>query len=103
LERVRLDVLDESFVMITPEGRSVPCETVRSVIEAAYGRGPMTIEIRNAAVHPTAAFGTYEEWHTDGGVETGRVSTAVMGSDLAAPNGLRWLHLQETWLPATRP
>jgi hypothetical protein len=102
-ELERLDVLDDSFHMIGPDGRQQTVDEVRSAIEDAHGRRPMQIEIRNVRVHPTAPVGTYEEWQTSDGVVTGRTSSAVMAVDPSAPNGLRWVHLHETWLPDARP
>ena len=99
----RLDVLDPSFVMIAPDGRSLTADAVVSSITAAFGRRSMAIEIRNVSVNRDAGFGTYEEWQTVEGAVTGRISTAVMAAAPDAPNGLRWIHLHETWLPDTRP
>jgi hypothetical protein len=102
-ELSRLDVLDGSFHMIGSDGRLQSVGEIRSAIESAFGRRSMLIEIRNVWVHPTAPIGTYEEWQTTGGEVTGRISSAVMKSDRSAPNGLRWMHLHETWLPDARP
>jgi len=99
-EIVRLDVLDESFVMIGPDGRLLPVDDVKAMIETAYGRHPMKIEIRNVVLVPGKSHGTYEEWQTVDGSTSGRISTVVMANDRHAPNGLRWMHLHETWLPA---
>jgi len=102
-ELERLDVLDESFRMIGPDGRQQTVDEVRSAIEDAHGRRSMQIEIRNVRVHPTALVGSYEEWQTSDGVVTGRISSAVMAADPSTPNGLRWMQLHETWLPDPRP
>ncbi|MFV9673230.1 MAG: hypothetical protein ACNYZH_08385 [Acidimicrobiia bacterium] len=102
-ELERLDVLDDSFHMIGPDGRLQNVDRVRSAIADAYGHRPMQIEIRNVQVHPSAPVGTYEEWQTIDGSITGRTSSAVMKADPLAPNGLRWMHLHETWLPDARP
>lgn len=102
-ELERLDVLGDTFQMVAPDGRLQACNEVRSAIELAFGRRPMQIEIRNVRVHPIAPVGVYEEWQTIDGHVTGRVSSAVMGNNPSAPNGLLWLHLHETWLPDARP
>ena len=44
---------------------------------------------------------TYEEWHQTGDRTTARISTGVFRHEAGAPNGLLWLHVHETWLPAT--
>ena len=99
----RMDVLADSFVLIGPDGRSSNVEQVREFVEAAYGRRPTGFEIRNVAVRPHTPVGTYEEWQTAGNATTGRISTAAMTLDPDTPNGLRWVHLHETWLPDVRP
>jgi hypothetical protein len=101
-ELERLDVLDDAFHMIGPDGRVQTVDQVRSAIKDAYGRGPILIEIRNVRVHPSASVGMYEEWQTIDGQVTGRTSSAVMASDHSAPNRFRWMHLHETWLPDRR-
>ncbi|MEA3501998.1 MAG: hypothetical protein U9R47_04430 [Actinomycetota bacterium] len=98
----RLDVLDDTFRMVGPDGRLQTVGEIRSAIEKAYGRRSVRIEIRNVWVHPSAPVGMYEEWQTADGEVTGRSSSAVMSIDRSAPNGLRWMHLQETWLPDAR-
>lgn len=102
-ELERLDVLDDSFHMIGPDGRMHDVDRVRAAIADAFGHRPMLIEIRNVRVHPSGPIGTYEEWQTIDGDITGRISSAVMKIDPSAPNGLRWMHLHETWLPDARP
>ncbi len=99
----RLDVLDDTFRMVGPDGRLQTVGEIRSATEKAYGRRSVRIEIRNVWVHPSAPVGMYEEWQTTDGEVTGRSSSAVMAIDRSAPNGLRWMHLQETWLPDARP
>jgi len=99
----RLDVLADSFVMIGPDGESSDVEEVRAFVEAAYGRRPTEFRVLNVALRPDTPVGTYEEWQTADGVTTGRISTAVMAPEPGTPNGLRWLHLHETWLPDARP
>jgi hypothetical protein len=53
--------------MIARDGRSVAVDDVKDMVESAYGRGPMWIEIRNATAAPGRAYGTYEESQTVGG------------------------------------
>jgi hypothetical protein len=102
-EIIRLDVLADSFVMIGPDGREFDVQMVRASVEAAYGSRSTKFNIRNVAVRPNAPIGTYEEWQTAEGITTARISTAVMMPAVDTPNGLRWLHLHETWLPDARP
>lgn len=46
------------------------------------------------------AIASYEEWQRYRDVERGRVATAIFRARPDAPNGLAWLRLHETWLPA---
>lgn len=101
-ELERLDVLDDSFRMVGPDGRLQTADEVRSAIEDAHGRRSVKIEVRNVWVHPSAPVGMYEEWQTTDDEVTGRRSSAVMMSDPSARNGLRWVHLHETWLSDVR-
>ena len=102
-ELERLDVLDGSFQMIGPDGQLRTVAQVRAAIEDAHGLRSLQIEIRKVWLHPVAPVGMYEEWQTIDGRVSGRISSAVMMSDPSSPNGLRWMHLQETWLPDARP
>ncbi len=45
----------------------------------------------------------YEEWHRRRGATSARLSTALFRRDEAAPSGVRWLHVHETWLPGLAP
>ncbi|MGB0513945.1 MAG: hypothetical protein ACPGJE_03790 [Wenzhouxiangellaceae bacterium] len=53
-------------------------------------------------VHASEEFviARYQEWQRrDGETARGRLSTVVFSFDEAAPNGLIWRHVHETWLP----
>ena len=47
---------------------------------------------------------TYREWQTNtgttGDITSLRLSTAVLCAAPGTPNGVAWLHVHETWLPA---
>lgn len=99
----RLDVLADAFTMIGPDGRTARVDEVREMVRGAYAQRPIEFTIKNVAVRSDSPVVTYEEWQTDSGVVTGRLSTAVMAPAAHLPNGLQWLHLHETWLPDSRP
>lgn len=106
MDRVRR-ALGPDFEMITPEGERRSRETVLSGIEAGEdGYDPeFSIEIHDVRVRDRTrdrCLVTYEE-HQSGEVETARVSTALFARDTDAPEGVRWRHLQETWLPGGSP
>ena len=102
-EIVRRDALAGSFVMIGPDGRERDDQQVRASVEVAYGSRPTRFKIRNVAVRPNALIGGYEERQTAVGITTTRISTAVIMPAADMPNGLRSMHLHETWLPVARP
>ena len=46
---------------------------------------------------------TYEEWHRREGAESARLSSALFRREAAAPCGVAWMHVHETWLPGLAP
>ena len=46
---------------------------------------------------------TYEEWHRREGAESARLSSALFRREAAAPSGVAWMHVHETWLPGLAP
>ena len=46
---------------------------------------------------------TYEEWHRRRGATSARLSSALFRREAAAPCGVAWLHVHETWLPGLAP
>jgi hypothetical protein len=98
--------LAPGFEMVTPDGDRVDREAVLDAVREAHGRddpGTFDIEIRNVDLrHTTGDHATvrYEEWQTTPDGETGRVSTVLFRTEAAAPGGLVWLDVHETWLEA---
>lgn len=96
--------LAPGFEMVTPDGRRVARDAVLDSIREAHGRdgpGEFDIEIRNVELlHATDDHATvrYEEWQETPDGTTGRVSTVLFETDPAAPGGLVWLDVHETWL-----
>jgi hypothetical protein len=100
--------LGPAFEMVTPAGELRPREAVLSGIEGAKGSHDpaFAIEIRNVDVVDRTGdrcLLRYEEHQSGGGGDTARVSTALFGPDDDAPEGVQWIHLQETWLPGSGP
>ena len=97
--------LDQRFVMISPNGARIDRADVISAVEAGHGSRPITIRIKQpdvSWVHDDFGLATYEEWQESDSDTTGRVSTALFRADPAAPNGVVWMHLHETWItPST--
>ena len=97
--------LGEGFTIIGPTGRLVEREKLLTELRRAHGAwqplgGRIWIEnfeLRQSVENLYVV--TYEEWQQQGGSETSRLSTALLARSYAAPRGLRWLHVHETWLP----
>lgn len=93
------------FVFVTPGGERVTREALIADLRASHGSRPGW-RMWSENVRPLAAQGgltvvAYEEWHRlADGTLTGRVSTAVFREEPGAPNGVAWLLVHETWLPA---
>lgn len=99
-----VDTMAAEFSIVTPGGVQIPRAVLLEQLRAAYGSRPgWTIWIENAAVRYQqngVIIATYEEWqrHADGTI-TGRLSTVVFSEQADTPNGVRWVHVHETWLP----
>ena len=95
--------LSDDFAIVGPDGRLTQRDPLLNGLYAAHlGRPNFRIWIENYQLHPQLgelAIVTYEEWQEIEGEVTARLSTAVFQQDAAAPNGVRWLHVHETWLP----
>ena len=97
------------FTIVSPSGEMSEREAIVAAVRRAHGRWLPEggrIEVRNYRFH--AASGdlvvcSYEEWHHLPRGRNGRLSSAVLTADPAAPGGLAWLHLSEVWLEAPSP
>lgn len=97
----------DDLTFIGPDGGMAGREGLVARLEAAHGvfadaEPPFSIRIANAQARPLGnglCLVVYEEWQEIGGKTNGRVSGAVMRRGAHAPNGMEWLHVQETWLP----
>jgi len=94
--------LGEGFQLIHPSGERRSRRDVLAGLRRAHGSTPgLTIEIRDVrGRRPGDALlvATYEEWQRTDEAEDGRLSTVVFARSDEAPNGLRWLHVHETWI-----
>ena len=98
--------LAPDFEMVTPDGTRLDRDSVIEDVRVSYERdepGTFAIEIRNVEVIEQLdgyALVRYEEWQeTDDGA-TGRLSTVLFRDEAAAPGGLEWVDLHETWIEA---
>jgi hypothetical protein len=98
------NVLDAGFRMISPDGSDLSREHVLSAVRRGHGRmsdPPVRIWIEAHGVcvqTDELAVVTYQEWQELEGRSQGRVSVARFSADPGAPNGVRWMHVQEVWL-----
>lgn len=103
-------VLDPAFKIILPDGRTLGRDAIVEQIRGAYGSRqgaelPFRIRIDNLKVRPLddeVELVIYEEWARVEGHWDGRLSSALFAAAPGTPNGVRWLHLQETALPEKR-
>jgi len=98
-ERIRSSMADD-FTFISPGGDVIePLELLKS-LHASHGSRQIAIRIENVTVRwsdESAVLATYEEWQDHPGYTAARQSTALFTQDEAAPGGLLWRHVQETW------
>ena len=97
------DALGAGFALISPGGQLAEREPILESIYAGYGqRSEMRIWIEKFRLHHEVGnivVATYEEWQTIDGETTARLSTVLFQKKVAAPNGVAWLHVHETWCP----
>jgi hypothetical protein len=93
-----------SFAIIGPDGGLTERADLIAALYAGHGGRPdLKIWIERPLLRRRdgpLTLVTYQEWQTEGGRTRGRASTALFLDDPAAPNGLSWAHVHETWLPA---
>ena len=98
------DALAPGFVQIDPQGCERRRAPLLAALRAAHGcRAGEGFAIRIVRptvrlVHRGLVLATYEERQRSGGATTRRRSSALLGPAPAAPTGVAWLHLQETWI-----
>ena len=99
-------VLAADFEIVGPNGRLTERDAVLAAVRSGHGRDPersFAIEIRNLRSRPVAeglALVTYEEHQTSSGEHKGWQSSALFRVRDGLPNGVEWLHVHETYLPA---
>jgi hypothetical protein len=103
------DVLASDFEMISPDGEPVSRDQMIAGLLPAHGvhagrsqRFRISItDYRGRAVGKDLHVATYREWQVVDGETRGRLSTALFRSRAGTPNGVEWVHLHETWIPAS--
>ncbi len=99
-------VLAEDFEIIGPTGDRMERAGVLAAVRSGHGRdaeGSFAIEVkgvRSRTVGDGLVLVTYEEHQTTGGEHKGWLSSALFRARKGRPNGVEWLHVHETYLPA---
>ncbi len=99
------DVTAAEFHLISPAGTMVDRDQAAAWIWDIHGARPtarmwvdkVTVLIQRS----TLCLATYEEWQESPAGRTVRFSSVLFEADPDAPNGLRWLHVHETWIELT--
>lgn len=102
LDRVDASLAPE-FLFVGTSGSIVPRSDVLGFLRSARKQQPVAIRIENVQLawqRGDLVCATYEEWQTRDSLSTARRSSCVLEVDDAAPGGLRWLSVHETWIDA---
>ena len=98
----------EDFVIIGPDGSLAERAAIVDAVHEDWGRwqedAAANIEVKNSKVHEVGTslvVVSYEEWQTTADGTVVRLSSVVFRRSSAAPLGLEWVHLHETWKPTT--
>lgn len=104
LERAEL-AFHLDFTMIGPDGTLADRATVLRRLREANTHTELRIETSDHRLLHTAddlLIASYVEHHRLADDRTNdRIATAIFVPTRRGPNGLRWLHVQETWLQPT--
>ena len=97
------EVLDSSFRIVTPTALLVSRESIINIIKKSYNTrldiNIWTEDVDILEITETIVGATYYELQkSNGSAITKRISTALFRKDKNTPNGLKWLHVHETWV-----
>ena len=97
-----VNALHRNFRIIFPNGDQVQYQTLMNTLRSKHGsQANMRIWIKQIQVlHQIGdlVLATYQEWQEINGQVNTRLSTVLFQKALSTPNGLRWLHVHETWI-----
>jgi hypothetical protein len=88
------------FTLVTPGGDIIENAELLAGLLDSHGSRQIRIRIENVVVRWNSESGilaTYEEWQDHAHYTAARQSTVLFSSDQAAPSGLLWRHVHETW------
>ncbi len=93
------------MTMVEPDGSVADRDAVIAMLRRGRGARPgLAIEIVLRAARPVApdtALVVYDEHQNLNGTRTARRSSAIFSRDEAAPEGVVWRHLHETWITSS--
>ena len=96
------NALEPGFMMINPYGSCLNRDEILDSLRSAYNTGKrLRIWIEVPSVKHrfgNITIATYQEWQEKDRKITARLSTAVFRSQRNTPNGVSWVHVQETWI-----
>lgn len=98
--------LGPGFRIVEPDGTIVERELLLQALESARGKHkgadpPFAIRIEDAtarALPGGSCLVTYIERQIARGGSTARRSSALFANAAGGPNGVKWLHVHETWI-----
>lgn len=99
------DAMAEGFHLVSPDGDMRPLAKLLEDLWQAhrvYVNTDFRIWVENIEVRrilPDTILVSYEEWQEVKDEKKGRISSAWLQPAEDAPEGLRWMHVHETWLP----
>lgn len=99
LDRVEQALADD-FQLISPRGDVVARNTILDDLSAARGSRQVAIRIEEPQLlwaDGNTVVAAYEEWHDHADYSTVRQSTALFAINDAAPGGLLWRLVHETF------
>ena len=104
-------VFEPGFVMISPNGATTRLADLLRNLEGAHGARagavpPFAIRIEKLTplqIWSDQALVAYEEWQDLPEGTTARQSSVLLRRAPETRNGVRWLHLHETWIEGHAP
>jgi len=95
-------VLDDEFLIVSPDGNITDKPGLTAGLKMAHSRWDTgTIQIKNINgryISGDICLLMYEEWQTTPEETTTRLSSALFQKEENAFNGVKWIHLHETWI-----
>lgn len=98
-ERIQSSMAD-AFTFVAPGGDILERPELLAGLRASHDSRQIRIRIENVIVRwssDSEVLATYEEWQDHPGYTAARQSTVLFTEDEAAPGGLLWRHVHETW------